>query len=153
MRATRIHTKSPSRAAAAFIATAALALSVAGCGDLSRDELSRGVDSLAALAAQGRLIANGVARDSTKSTYARVMSKTLGGQADHEAEKLADAEPESGTGEERDLGVAVAREISDLFSALEVYPGDESVGERVEAKMLDAQEQAEAIVVRLEETE
>jgi hypothetical protein len=57
-----------------------------GCGDLSRDELNRGVESLSALAAQGELIANGVARDATKSTYTRVMAKTLGGEAEHEAE-------------------------------------------------------------------
>jgi hypothetical protein len=48
---------------------AALLLSVAGRGDLSRDELNRGVP-----------------RDATKATYARVMAKTLGGQAEHEGE-------------------------------------------------------------------
>jgi hypothetical protein len=53
------------------------------------------------IAAQGQLVANGVARDATKSTYARVMSKTLGGEAEHEAEKLADAEPEGAVAPER----------------------------------------------------
>jgi hypothetical protein len=43
-----------------------------GCGDLSREELNRGVESLSALAAQGELVANGVARDATKSTYTRL---------------------------------------------------------------------------------
>jgi hypothetical protein len=61
------------------VATTVVALGVSlivlsGCGDLSRDELNRGVESLSALAAQGELIANGVARDATKSTYARVMA-------------------------------------------------------------------------------
>jgi len=54
-------------------------IGASGCGDLSRQELSRGVESLGAIAAEGRLVADGVARDATKSTYARVMSKTLGG--------------------------------------------------------------------------
>src|SRR3954453_23736230 len=82
-----------------------------GCGDLSRDELNRGVESLSALAAQGELIANGVARDATKSTYTRVMAKTLGGEAEHEAEKLADAEPSPEGKRERDAAVQVAGEL------------------------------------------
>jgi hypothetical protein len=36
--------------------------------------------SLSAIAAQGGLLADGVAEDATKSTYARVMAKTLGGE-------------------------------------------------------------------------
>jgi len=83
----------PGVATALVTLGASLIISISGCGDLSRDELNRGVQSLSALAAQGELIANGVARDATKSTYARVMAKTLGGEAEHEAEKLADANP------------------------------------------------------------
>src|SRR3954447_19938560 len=109
-----------------FAVAALLAfLAFAGCGDLSRDELNRGVESLSALAAQGQLIANGVARDATKSTYVRVMAKTLGGEAEHEAEKLADAEPAEHVGEERGKAVAIAGELADLFSELQTYPGEE----------------------------
>jgi hypothetical protein len=85
-----------------------VSLILSGCGDLSRDELNRGVESLSALAAQGELVANGVARDATKSTYARVMAKTLGGEAEHEAEKLADAEPSPEVRKERNAAVQVA---------------------------------------------
>ena len=56
---------------AALVALGVSLISISGCGDLSRDELNRGVESLSALAAQGELIANGVARDATKSTYTR----------------------------------------------------------------------------------
>src|SRR5213079_1502513 len=85
----------------------------------SRGELNRGVESLSALAAQGELVANGVARDATKSTYTRVMAKTLGGEAEHEAEKLADAEPSPEVIEERNAAVQVAGELADLFSELQ----------------------------------
>jgi hypothetical protein len=128
---------------------AALALAASGCGDLSHDELGRGVESLSALAAQGQLVASGVARDATKSTYARVMAKTLGEEADHEAEKLADATPEEGVEEERDAAVAVAGEISDLFGELQTYPGDEHHGSLVQGHLEEAQEKAEAISARL----
>ena len=131
------------------MAIAVLSLSAGGCGDLSRDELSRGVESLSAIAAQGGLLAEGVARDSTKSTYTRVMSKTLGGEAEHEAEKLADAEPSPEVREERNAAVQVAAELADLFSELQTFPGDERHGLLVRRHMSEVEEQADAIVARL----
>ena len=133
---------------AVLAALAALAFG-SGCGDLSRDELSRGVESLSALAAQGDLVASGVARDATKSTYARVMAKTLGGEAEHEAEKLADAMPAPEVKRERDAAVEVAGEIADLFSELQTFPGDEDHGALVQRHLREAKEQADAIVARL----
>jgi hypothetical protein len=124
-------------------------VSLSGCGDLSRDELDRGVESLGALAAQGELIANGVARDATKSTYARVMAKTLGGEAEHEAEKLADAEPSPEAAQARNAAVRIAAELADLFSELQTFPGDERHGALVEEQMGEAKDQADALVERL----
>jgi hypothetical protein len=121
-----------------------------GCGDLSDEELNRGAESLSALAAEGTLIANGVSRDATKSTYTRVMAETLGGEAEHEAEKLADAtleEPE--TADQRHAAVAVAGEISGLLSELQTFPGDERHGELVEEHLGEAGEKADAIVAQL----
>jgi len=124
-------------------------VALSGCGDLSREELNRGVESLSALAAQGELIANGVARDATKSTYARVMAKTLGGEAEHEAEKLADAEPSPEVRKERNAAVQVAGELADLFSELQTFPGDEHHGALVERHMGEVKGQADALVERL----
>lgn len=120
-----------------------------GCGDLSRGELNRGAESLSALAAQGELVAEGVARDATKSTYARVMAKTLGGEADHEAEKLADAEPSPEVTGQRDAAVAVALRIAALYEQLAVYPGDERRGAAALAGMRRAKAEADAIVTAL----
>ena len=134
---------------AALVALGVSFILLQGCGDLSRDELNRGVESLSAIAAQGELIANGVARDATKSTYTRTMSKTLGGEAEHEAEKLADAEPEGGVAPERHAAVLVAEEIAELYSQLQVFPGDERHGAVVQKHMEEAKEQADAIAERL----
>jgi hypothetical protein len=131
------------------LACAVLVLALSGCGDLSRDELNRGVESIAAIAAQGQLVANGVARDATKSTYARVMSKTLGGEAEHEAEKLADAEPEGAVAPERHAAVRIAGELADLFTELQTFPGDERHGAVIEKHMGEVEEQANAVVARL----
>ena len=124
-------------------------LGIAGCGDLSRGELSRGVESLSALAAQGKLIARGVAEDATKSTYARVMAKTLGGEAEHQAEKLADAEPEAAVSAERHAAVRVASEIAGLYSEIQTSPGDERSGAAVQRQMGEAKDKADAIAERL----
>jgi hypothetical protein len=134
---------------AALVALGVSLIALSGCGDLGRAELNRGVESLSALAAQGELVADGVARDATKSTYARVMAKTLGGEAEHEAEKLADAEPEAGTEAERDAAVRLAGELASLFSELQTFPGDERRGASVERRMGDAKDQADALVERL----
>ena len=134
---------------AVVVALGASLIALSGCGDLSRDELNRGVESLSALAAQGELVANGVARDATKSTYTRVMAKTLGGEAEHEAEKLADAEPSPEVGKERDAAVQVAGELADLFSELQTFPGDEHHGALVEKQMGEVKDQADALVERL----
>ncbi len=134
---------------AVLVALGAFLIVLTGCGELSRDELDRGVESLSALAAQGELLADGVARDATKSTYTRVMAKTLGGEAQHEAEKLADAEPEAGLKAERNAAVQVAGELADLFSELQTFPGDEHHGALVEKHMGEAKEQADAIAARL----
>ena len=131
-----------------FLAVAALLSS--GCGDLSNDELNRGVESLSALAGQGQLVANGVARDATKTTYARAMARTLGEEAEHEAEKLADATiEEPGTEDQRHAAVAVAGEISGLLSELQTFPGDERHGELIEKHLGEAGEKADAIVAQL----
>lgn len=133
-----------------LILAVTLLFTFSGCGDLSNDELNRGVESLSALAAQGQLVANGVARDATKTTYARAMARTLGEGAEHEAEKLADATlEEPGTEDQRHAAVAVAGEISGLLSELQTFPGDERHGELVEEHLAEAQEKADAIVARL----
>lgn len=139
----------PWRPILAGLAIALLGLPVGGCGDLSRGELSRGVESLSALAAQGQLVASGVARDATKSTYARVMAKTLGGEAEHEAEKLADAEPSPEVRRERNAAVQIAGELAGLFSELQTFPGDEHHGALVQRHMGEVEEQADAVLVRL----
>jgi uncharacterized protein YciI len=130
-------------------ACAVLIVATLGCGDLSRGELSRGVESLSAIAAQGELIASGVARDATKSTYTRVMAKTMGGEAEHEAEKLADAEPEEAVAPERHAAVLVAEEIAELYSQLQVFSGDEHHGAVIQKRMEEAKEKADAIAERL----
>ena len=59
------------------------------------DELARSIQTLESTAAEGALLADEVARDRTKATFARAHARELGEAVDHEAEKLNDAEAEA----------------------------------------------------------
>lgn len=132
--------------AAAVALACAAALATAGCGSLSRGELERGVQSLGAQAATGRLLADGVARDRTKATYVRVMARTLGEQAQHEAEKLADATPANErVGALRDRAVELAGRLAEQFSQLQTFPGEERAGAEALAAMHRLQDEADAL--------
>src|SRR6476619_1704834 len=120
-------TKRRAAAIAAPLACVVAALAASGCGDLSRGELQRGVQSLSALAAQGRLLGDGVARDRTKLTYSRAMARTLGEQAQHEAEKLHDAHPSRGLADTREHAVALAGDIASAFSELQTFTDNAAV--------------------------
>ena len=125
-------------------------VSLTGCGTLGKAELRRGVESVGALAAQGQILASGVAGDRTKSTYTRVMARELGGAAQHEAEKLADATPQAGLGRLRDAAVALSSEVASLYSQIETFPGREVEGRRVVRRMGRAKAAADELARRVE---
>src|SRR5829696_4125975 len=102
-----------------------------GCGPLGRGELSRGVETLSALAAEGELVAGCVASDRTRATYTRVQARTLAEDAGHESEKLADASVERRMLRPRDQAVALAQRLDDTLGELVTFPGAERTGARV----------------------
>jgi hypothetical protein len=103
-------------------------LALTGCGDMSKDELGRAIDTVTSLAAEGQLVADGVARDRTKATYARVHAGELADGASHEAQRLADSDMAQGLGEARDTAVDYAEAVADALGEIETRPGDESAG-------------------------
>jgi len=113
------------------VAVAVGCVFLTGCGPLDRAELSRGVETLSALAAEGQLVADGVARDRTKATYTRVHARTLADDAGHEAEKIADADVQTGVEHERDQAVALAQQLDETLGELETFPGRERTGRQV----------------------
>jgi len=113
------------------LAAVAAIVPLAGCGPLDAAELSRGIETLSALAAESQLLADGVATDRTRATYARVHARTLAEDAGHEAEKLADATVERGIANQRDQAVDIAQRLDDTIGELETFPGGERTGARV----------------------
>jgi len=117
------------------IVVLAACLLCAGCGPLDRGELSRGVETLSAVAAESQLVADGVAQDRTRATYTRVHARTLAEDAAHEAEKLADASVAPGIERQRDRAVAIAQRLDDTIGTMETHPGDERAGVQVHKEL------------------
>src|SRR3954453_14769481 len=98
-------------------------LAISGCGGpITDDELQRGIETLGATAAEGRLVALDVVEDRTKVTFLRVEARALGDDAEHEAEKLGDAQAESGNAAVKADAVKLAQEIDSALGDLQVSP-------------------------------
>jgi hypothetical protein len=133
------------------IAAFAALLAFAGCGSMSRAELKRSVESVNAVAAEGRVLADGVASDSTRATFTRVQARVLADSASHEAEKLADATPDQAVEDERDAGVALAQRVADALGELETFPGDESRAREVRSRLAAATDDGDELSHALED--
>jgi hypothetical protein len=121
-----------------------------GCGPLDRAELSRGVETLSALTAEGQLVADGVAADRSRATYTRVHARTLAEDAAHEAEKLADASVAQAIDGQRDRAVAIAQRLDDTIGELETFPGDEATGAKVHDDLTTIADDLDTLTQRLE---
>ena len=109
------------------------------------EELARSVDTLSSSAAEGGLLARDVARDRTKTTFARVRARELGEVVDHEAEKLSDATPQQGIGGEKLAAVQLAEAISQVLGKIQISPADRDVAREAERKLDDLSKRGQAL--------
>jgi hypothetical protein len=128
----------------------AAAVMLGGCGGpIQHDELERGVATLAATAAEGRLVALDVVEDRTKTTFVRVHSAALADDAQHEAEKLSDAQAPPDLVDAKAAAVRIAQAIDHALGDLRVAPSDRRVARRVEQRLDALSRQAERLTERL----
>jgi hypothetical protein len=133
-------------AALACLATAVLS----GCGGpITDDELERGIKTLSSTAAEGRLVARGAAEDRTKTTFVRVHLRQLAEDAEHEAEKLSDAEDKPSNARYREQAINVAMEIDDAMGELQVRPRDRTLAREVGRHLARLQARADALAEAL----
>ena len=123
---------------------AAIALSACG-GPMRPEELARSVDTLASAAAEGALVARDVARDRTKTTFARVRARELGETVDHEAEKLSDATPQEQIADEKATAVKLATAISEVLGDIQTSPADRDAAREAGGKLDDLNRRAEEL--------
>ena len=109
----------------ALVGTAA---SISGCGGpMTPGELSRSIDTLASTAAEGAFLADDVADDRTKATFARVHARDLGDVVQHEAEKLNDADAnQADVSAAKQKAIDLADKIGTALGQIQTSPQDES---------------------------
>jgi hypothetical protein len=133
------------------ISLLALAVAVAaGCGGpITDDELQRGIETLGATAAEGGLVARDAAADRTKVTFVRVAARDLGEDAQHEAEKLADAQAQAGNARVKADAVRLAQDIDSALGDLQVFPTDRRTALSVQRRLDDLTRAADRLTGRL----
>src|SRR3954451_19425040 len=125
-------------------------LVISGCGGpITDDELERGIKTLGATAAEGRLVALDVVEDRTKTTFVRVEMRDLGDDAEHEAEKLHDAEAQAGNARVKAKAVKLAQDIDSALGDLQVAADDPKVARDVEQRLDRLSKQADALTGEL----
>jgi predicted phage gp36 major capsid-like protein len=113
-------------------ALALVAVLLAGCGGpIADDELERGIKTLGSTAAEGSLVARGVQNDRTKTTFVRVELRDLSEDAEHEAEKLSDAEGRASNEAIKAQAVELASKIDSTLGELQVDPRNRALAKDV----------------------
>jgi hypothetical protein len=90
-------------------------------------ELSRSIQTLESTAAEGAFLADDVADDRTKATFARVHARDLGDVVQHEAEKLNDADAnQPDVVEAKKRAIELADRIGTALGQIQTAPQDEA---------------------------
>lgn len=101
-----------------------VALLLVGCEPLSSAELRREVDSVHSVAAESAVLADQIANQRTKRTFARAQARNLSDAAEHSAERLTDAHPADGLLPKTEEAIDLAERVSAAAGDLEVAPDD-----------------------------
>jgi hypothetical protein len=106
----------------------AAAAMAGGCGGpMTPDELSRSIQTLESTSAEGAFLADDVADDRTKATFARVHARDLSDVVTHEAEKLNDADANrSDVAAAKTRAIDLADRIDTALGTIQVAPDSES---------------------------
>ena len=125
------------RSITVVVVALAAASPLAGCGGpITPGELSRSIQTLESTAAEGSLLANDIARDRTKATFARVHARDLGDVVQHEAEKLNDAQASrADVVAARTGAIDLADRIGAALGQIQTAPGSEVDGRKAAAAL------------------
>ena len=116
---------------------------------MTDDELQRAIQTLGATASEGRLVALDAVEDRTKVTFERVELRDLSDDAEHEAEKLNDAQPQPANAAVKARAVKLAQDISAALGDLQVAPADHEVARRVHLRLDALSTLADVLVSKL----
>jgi hypothetical protein len=108
---------------------------LAGCEPLTTDELQHEAGSIHSTAAEGALLADGVARQRTLSSFVRAHAKELADAADTSARKLHDASVPRSLRRPTSKAIDLATRTSTVLGDLELSPSDPRQAVGFESKL------------------
>jgi hypothetical protein len=114
---------------------AACVLVLAGCEPLTTDELQHEAGSIHSTAAEGALLADGVARERSLSAFVRAHAKELADAADTSARKLHDASVPPSLRRPTTKAIDLATRTSTVLGDLELSPNDPQQAAGFESKL------------------
>jgi hypothetical protein len=118
-----------------LFASAACLLLLAGCEPLTSDELQHEAGSIHSTAAEGALLADGVARQRTLSSFVRAHAKELADAANTSARKLHDASVPGSLRQRTSKAIDLATRTSTVLGDLELSPSDPQQAAGFESKL------------------
>ena len=124
-------------------------LALDGCGQAGKSGVQAGIEQIASISGEGALIAEGVARARTKTTFVRVHGGELSAQAEHEAEKLDDDPVSPRLKPSIEAAVKLASDIGGAIDDLRVSPYDRRQAREDEAKLRHWAQQAATLAETL----
>jgi hypothetical protein len=130
------------------VCLALLTLALAGCGggsSLGTHALTKDVESIQSLAAEGSLLAKQVAHGDVTGTFVRVHTQYLEKVAGSLRRTLATARVPPGLAADRRKAARLASTVDRDLRLLHRHPSDRAVGERVRSELARAARQAEEL--------
>jgi hypothetical protein len=114
---------------------AACVLLLAGCEPLTTNELQHEAGSIHSTAAEGALLADGVARERTLSSFVRAHAKELADAAETSARKLHDASVLPSLRRPTTKAIDLATRTSTVLGDLELSPSNPQQAAGFESKL------------------
>jgi hypothetical protein len=127
----------------------AAALFAAGCEPLGPDELRREVQTIHSVAAEGSVLADQIAAQRTKRTFARVQARELADNAEHSSERLTDAHPQDDLIDKTDRAITLAEKTSEAIGELETAPDDAQAAQATAATLRALAAKADGLAAKL----
>jgi hypothetical protein len=124
-------------------------LLVSGCEPLTADELGQEAATIHSTAAEGALLADGVAMERTTSPFVRAHAEELAGATDASARKLHDATVPDDLRAAVRRAIALATRTSSALGDLALSPSDPERAAAIEARLKRLAAQADQLASRL----
>jgi hypothetical protein len=118
-----------------LLAALASVLLLAGCEPLTTNELQHEAQSIHSVAAEGALLAQGVAQDRTLSSFVRAHATELVDAADTSARKLHDASVPDSLKRPTARAIGLATRTSSVLGELELSPSNPQEAVRIESRL------------------